>query len=220
MKPPNKIEVILATYLALWLMLITTVTAASPPPNTSRFIDVPENQWFAEAVNKMAELGFINGRALEGNVFEFLPASPITRREFMAIIARMSGDEIEKNVQSTGFPDVPPNAWYAGYIAWGRARGIVQGYDDGGFHPANFITREEVAVVISRYAAYQSIELPIKNTADFHDESTIQPWSHPAVKQMQSAGIVQGSDEGKFHPQMPTRRSEAVQMLYNLWQLT
>ena len=50
------------------------------------------------------------------------------------------------------FSDVAPDAWYSEAVAWAAERGIVSGYGNGLFGPGDNITREQLAVMLWRYA--------------------------------------------------------------------
>ena len=111
-------------------------------PITVNFVDVPEDAWYAQAVNTLASLGIINGKAA-GN---FDPNAPITRAQFVAIISRFakaSGD-------SVNFTDVTSDAWYYNYLCTAVNYGWINGKADGSFAPNANITRAEVATIVNR----------------------------------------------------------------------
>lgn len=48
------------------------------------------------------------------------------------------------------FPDVDNGAWYADAVKWAAHNGIIKGYTDGTFRPAETVNRAEVAVMLKR----------------------------------------------------------------------
>lgn len=72
----------------------------------------------------------------------------ITCAEFAAIIVRALG--VTGNGTKSVFPDVNPGDWYAGVVTTAQEYGIVAGREDGTFHPAETITREEAMIMIAR----------------------------------------------------------------------
>ena len=111
-------------------------------PITVNFVDVPEDAWYAQAVNTLASLGIINGKAAG----KFDPNAPITRAQFVAIISRFakaSGD-------SVNFTDVTSDAWYYNYLCTAVNYGWINGKADGSFAPNANITRAEVATIVNR----------------------------------------------------------------------
>ncbi len=51
---------------------------------------------------------------------------------------------------------MPADAWYASYVGFAQANGIVGGYDDGGFGPGNNMTRAQVAKVVIKLLEYKA----------------------------------------------------------------
>ena len=109
---------------------------------TVNFTDVPADAWYAQAVNTLASLGIITGKA-DGR---FDPNAPITRAQFVAIISRFA----KASGGSVNFTDVTSNAWYYNYLCTAVNYGWINGKADGSFAPNANITRAEVAVIVCR----------------------------------------------------------------------
>ncbi|OME97839.1 hypothetical protein BK127_40160 [Paenibacillus sp. FSL H7-0331] len=112
--------------------------------NTSgvHFADVPENAWYAKAVNTLASLGIINGYE-DGS---FAPNKAITRAEFTIIAVSFSN----KAVGNKTFTDVLKTHWAYSSIATSAEYGWVNGYPDGTFESDKTITRAESATIVNR----------------------------------------------------------------------
>ena len=109
---------------------------------TVNFTDVPADAWYAQAVNTLASLGIITGKA-DGR---FDPNAPITRAQFVAIISRFA----KASGGNVNFTDVTSNAWYYNYLCTAVNYGWINGKADGSFAPNANITRAEVAVIVCR----------------------------------------------------------------------
>jgi|LSQX01.1.fsa_nt_gb hypothetical protein len=91
---------------------------------------------------------------------EFSPDAGMTRGMFVTVLGRLSGDNISSPAVSN-FTDVLTDAWYASYVEWAAAAGIVNGYGNGLFGPEDEITKEQIALIINRFAKYTGLELNI-----------------------------------------------------------
>ena len=88
--------------------------------DSSKYTDVAADSWYAEYVDYLSEKGIINGRTES----LFAPEAPVTRAEFVKLIAGIDGADVTKYSTST-FDDVKADAWYAPYVAWGAEAGII-----------------------------------------------------------------------------------------------
>lgn len=112
--------------------------------NTSgiHFADVPDNAWYAKAVNTLANLGIIKGYK-DGT---YAPDKAITRAEFTIIAVSFSN----KAAGNKSFTDVSNTHWAYSSIATSAEYGWVNGYPDGTFKPDKTITRAESATIVNR----------------------------------------------------------------------
>ena len=128
-------------------------------PVTVGFADVPEDEWYAEAVNTLASLGILEG--VGENRFE--PQRAITRAEFTAIAMRFTnGVPGGENI----FPDVSPDEWYYDYVVGAIQYGWIDGYPSGYFGPEDTITRAEVTTIVNRMLARSADEGYVDSHAD------------------------------------------------------
>lgn len=175
--------------------------------NIITFTDINDH-WAKSYIEFMASNKYIKGK---GNKI-FDPDGKITRAEFTAILARMSGDEL-KSVE-TKFYDVNPDDWFASYIIWAVNKGITKGVSNTKFAPSDNITREQMAVMIRRYADSFDIKLDMtQGPVTFKDEDTISDYALASVKKMQRFGLIQGRPGNIFDPKGNATRAEACKML-------
>lgn len=112
-------------------------------PITVQLEDVPENAWYAQAVNTLASMGMING--VGGDRYE--PERAITRAEFSAIATRFGK---KTTAAKTTFVDVPESHWAYQYINVVASYGWVSGYGGNLFGPDDLITRAQAATMTNR----------------------------------------------------------------------
>lgn len=101
--------------------------------------------WAAGYIQAAVNLGILNGYD-DGT---FKPSQPVTRQELakIAMLAFKYG-ESEKELTFNDNAKIPE--WSAKYIAAAVENGIINGYEDGSFLPANNVTRAEACAIISR----------------------------------------------------------------------
>ena len=191
-----------------------TKTESIPAPGISiRFIDVPDDAWFASYVYDLVGQGVLNG--MSETTFE--PNGLITRAQFAKILAAASGDDLTIYAGKTSFDDVSISAWYASYVQWAYEKGVVSGMGNNQFAPDANVTREQMAAMISRYAKYKGVRLsPINAKLTFNDDASISGWAKDNVYAMQQAGIINGYADGNgyiFKPQGNATRAEASKMI-------
>lgn len=167
------------------------------------FSDVDSSAWYAQYVMNLYAKGLINGKA-EG-VFD--PLGKLTRAEFIKILALASGDVLTD--KATNFSDVSESDWFAPYVAWGVKNGIINGVSDGRFAPNEFVSRQDMAVMIDRFAAKKGIILgQTTEKVNFADQNAIADYAAAAVENLQRAGLMSGREDGNFDPRGLTTRAE------------
>ena len=136
--------------IILTLILLFSFTAQAG--SYAHFPDVPDEAPFADEVNTLAELGLLKGDE-KGN---FNPENTITRAEFATMMCRFFGVEDEAlKIRKSSFNDVPSNHWACGYITKAVELGILNGYGNGKFGPADTLTYEQAVTVLIRSIDYE-----------------------------------------------------------------
>lgn len=174
------------------------------------FHDVPAGYWAVDAIAHSYARGYFKGEG-EGR---FAPERAITRGEFVSILGRMAGASASNT--ATAFGDVPSGAYYAGYVAWAQSKGIVAGVSQGRFEPNRSITREEMAVMLTKFLASQNKSYAATGYANFSDGSSIAGWAKDSVDKMTRQGILSGMGNGDFAPKANFSRAQAAQVLYTM----
>lgn len=79
----------------------------------------------------------------------FKPDQPVNRAEALKILMESGRlGPLDELAELKEFPDVPEDAWFRGYVRKAQAYDIVEGYPDGTFRPAQYITRAEAAKIV------------------------------------------------------------------------
>ena len=130
----------------LKLMLLTSDIEVSASDETI-FPDVPTGSEYEAYIETGYNLGIVEG--FPDGLYR--PDQTIIRVEALKIILGAAGITIDYSA-STPFPDVIPGSWYEPYVATAYNLGIISGYLDGTFGPANIMLRGEMAkIVVNTY---------------------------------------------------------------------
>ena len=172
------------------------------------FDDVSTNDWFYDYVAALSAKGIVGG--MGNNTFK--PNANITRAQFVKMLACMAGVNV-MTYGSSGFNDVDDTQWYAPYISWAKTMGIAGG-SGGNFKPNANITRQDMAVMLKRYADAMYISLSAGGNLSFADSDKIASYAIEAVSSMQAAGVIGGKGGNLFDPIANATRGEACKMLY------
>lgn len=178
--------------------------------NKVEFKDV--TGWSEDYIAFLSARGIINGKG-DGR---FAPKDNITRGEFVKIMAMIADVDVSA-YKGSSFKDVDANKWYAPYIEWAYKNGLVNGIGGGMFAPDRNILREEMAVLLSRFAEKIEFTLPqLHEEMKFKDSSEIAEYARASVKLIQKAGIISGRPDGKFAPKDNASREEAAKVFTEL----
>lgn len=177
--------------------------------NPSHFVDIKKNDWYEESVDYVTEKGLMNG---VGNDL-FSPNSSMTRAMVVTVLYRMSGSDF---TGKANFSDVGENEYYAVPVAWASENGIVTGYPDGTFAPNAEVTREQLVVILYRYANYLDKDTGKENHSNlesFSDYLDISDYSKDALSWGLDEGIISGTSKTTLSPKGNASRAQVATML-------
>ena len=196
-----------ALYRGVMEDIYNTYTTA-PSGGSFPFTDVAESRWSYPYIREMYEAGVIDG--MTPTTFE--PAGNVTRAQFVKMLALLQSADVSAYA-SGPFTDVPGDAWYARYVNWAAANAIVNGTSETTFDPNAAISRQDMAVMLYRYAQQYGIALPEQTAAPFTDEGSIAAYALPAVQALHRAGVINGMPDGSFRPYDTATREQACAVL-------
>lgn len=194
--------------------LFFEVEGPTKEPDRLPFIDVMETDWFYTAVKALYDGKVMLGPAPN----TFAPYEYIARAQFALILYRM--EEEPKFTTEKNFSDITGDEWYGKAVLWAAENGIVTGYENGSYGPADYITREQMGVMLYRYAKYKGYDL--SGTADystFKDTDDMQVFAKDGMNWAVGNDIIKGKDlDGDLtaetlQPQGSTSRAEGAVMI-------
>ena len=172
------------------------------------FTDVPESLWYYDSVYYVYAYGLMNGTATT----LFSPGDPTTRGMLVTILYRMEGSP-----QGSGwgpFTDVNLNQYYAQPIAWAAWNGIVNGISETTFGPDTPVTRQQMAAILYRYAAWKGWDVSQQgNLFQFVDWQEVQTYARTPMAWAVASGLIQGKEDQRLDPGGPATRAEVATIL-------
>ena len=123
--------------------------------------------------------------------------------------------ENEPNVWGGGsYTDVPEGMYYSSAVAWADGNGIVTGYADAAFAPGRDITREEMAVVLYRYARYKGLDVTAStDLGRYTDADSISAYAQEAMAWTTDYGLVTADTTGALTPRGYATRAQVAAIL-------
>ena len=191
-------------------MTVKVVKEIEPEPVELPYEDVKESDWHYNAVY----YNYLEKTMTGLNETTFGPNQNLARAQFAIILYRMNG-EPEVEYKAT-FPDVEDNVWYTDAILWAADTKVVTGYTDSGkFGPSDKINREQMAVMMYRYADYKGYDTGNKTDFDkFSDADSVNAFAEEAMKWAVGNGIISGKNNGTIlDPQGNATRAECATII-------
>ena len=175
------------------------------------FADVSAGDYYYDAVLWAVKLGITTGT----DDAHFSPNADCARGQLVTFLWRAAGKP--KAEQAALFSDVGTDAYYAEAVRWAAALGIVTGYDDGRFGAGDPITRQQMAVMLYRFAKALGMETAQSGAGaqGFDDFEQVSAYAEEAITWAVNAAILRGADN-RLMPQAPCTRAQMVTMLNRL----
>ncbi len=171
---------------------------------TKGFSDLTDNAWYHEAVEYVLSEGIMGGY---GNG-KFGPDENLSRAQLAQILYNREGRP--ESAGTSVFTDVVSGKWYTNAIIWANQKGVVGGYGNGLFGPDDPITREQLAVMLWRYAGNP----PAANKElHFDDAGEAGSFALEALQWSVENGIITGYGDRRINPKGLATRAQAAQML-------
>lgn len=183
----------------------------------TRLADVTEGQWFTPYIAYCLDTELMKGQGdkdAAGREY-FRPENSMTRAELVTVLYNMEG---QPPVQFEAiFDDVTSEKWFAAQVTWASQNGLVFGTADKIFEPDTPISRQDLAMILYRYAVdYKGIEMNVENVdallGAFSDADRVGNYAKVAMAAMNQAGVITG-DGDRLKPQENATRAEVASML-------
>lgn len=197
--------------LTATLLLVVFVFAFSGSVLANEFTDT-ENHWAKHSIDYVTDQEYFFGTT--STVFS--PDMSMTRAMFVTVISRMSGEDMSR-YSRTVFTDVKRSDYYYTAVNWAYKNGIVAGMGDGKFSPEEFVTREQICLILMNYLDYLGRDSEIRNDmAKYSDNAAISGWAYDSVYKMQEYGFLIGDSQNMFRPAACASRAECASVFSRL----
>ena len=161
------------------------------------FKDVPQNSWFASAVQYVTSNSLMNGTSTTA----FSPNATMSRGMLMTVLARYAGESTEGGT-----------VWYEKGMNWAKNKGISDGSA-----PNRNITREQLAAMLYRYAGEPD---GAADLSAYADAGSVSAYAEKAVQWCVKNGILTGKTSSTLAPKATATRAECAAMLQRFASLT
>lgn len=154
------------------------------------FKDVPQNSWFAGAVQYVTSNSLMNGTSTTA----FSPNANMSRGMLMTVLARYAGESTEGGT-----------VWYEKGMNWAKSKGVSDGSA-----PNRNITREQLAAMLYRYAGEPD---GAADLSAYTDAGSVSAYAEKAVQWCVKNGILTGKTSSTLAPKATATRAECAAML-------
>ncbi len=189
----------------LFFLLLPVQAAAAT------FTDVPATHPDYIAIEALAKAGIFKG--YEDGTFK--PDKEVNRAEALKIVSISGGVSPAPGLYSTGFPDVPLDAWYAGYVMKGLLGGIVSGNPDGTFAGDRGVnTSEFLKMTLLTFDTDLSRHNNLSSAVSADVPTGM--WYTPYLSYAKAIGLIFPDLEYRLYPGKPLTRVECARVLYKM----
>jgi hypothetical protein len=120
-----------------------------------------------------------------------------------------------------GFADVPAGKWFTDAVAWASANGIVGGYGESVFGADDAVTREQIAVLLYRYAKLMGMDVSAAaDLSAYADADAISEWAREAMAWANATGLITGRGADTLAPADTATRAEVAAVLHRFAEAT
>ena len=180
----------------------------------SQFSDLDPDQWYYEGVDYVLNNQLFNGTSET----LFTPDGYMTRAMMVTVLYRLAGSPATD--ATNPFADVEAGQWYTDAITWAVANGVVMGYSSTTFGPDDYITREQMAIILYNYAKVKGYDVSasadLSAFADLqalNDAGSISTLSLSALKWAVGEQLITGINSTTLDPQGNATRAQVAVIL-------
>ncbi len=184
------------------------------------FYDVPEkdawqnDNWQYKYAKYAVENSIMagTGRGPGGSVV-FSPDMVLSRAQFAQVLYNLEGATSKES--GSRFSDVKDGEWYTYAVNWAAENRLVEGYNNGKYGTDDPITREQLAMILYKYADMRGFDTTGRaDITKFADYEKTSGWAVEAIRWANHCGIINGKganlDPGGF-----ATRAECAAMIKN-----
>ena len=178
-----------------------------PTGATIAFTDVAETKWYKKPIDDLVSRGVLMGSTRT----TFLPKKGMARGALIECLYNLSG----RPVYGTGTNPFRDSGgfYFEDSAAWGRALGIVYGTAPTRFNGRDAITREQMIVMLYRYANVIGLTDGSTDLNGFKDSARVSPYAREAMSWAVANHLIYGRTDGRLDPLTLANRYEAAGLL-------
>lgn len=135
-------------------------------------------------------------------------AGPLTRSALVSLMHEAQGKPVVNYLMD--YSDVDPSAPYGEAMRWASSEGIISGYGDGSAGPGDGVDREQMAVMVWRWAGSPML-MDYPGLANYSDAGDISLFAQPALAWAHQKGLLPA--EGRLGPKDAVSLAEAEAMI-------
>ncbi|MCI8539361.1 MAG: hypothetical protein HFF18_12000 [Oscillospiraceae bacterium] len=171
------------------------------------FADVKSTDWYRDAVAYVHSKGMMNGTTET----DFAPQTSLSRGMIVTILHRLENTPV---AEAVAFVDVPADKYYAEAVAWAHQNGVVTGVSATHFLPEQDASREQLAVILYRYAQLKGYDTTARaNLSGFTDAPSVSGYAVEAMQWAVAVGLIKGKTETTLVPSGSATRAEVAAIL-------
>ena len=176
----KKLRLIIGIAFVMTLCCLLAVSASAKWWDDNPFTDVKSTSWYYDAVRICNENGLFEGMTET----TFATSTGMTRSMFVTVLAAADEDYDASQYTKSSFSDIRAGSWYLAPAEWANSIGVANGVGEGVFGPKNNITRQELAVMLYKYAQYKGKDVTLDGSVDmkaYPDNSSASSWATTAA---------------------------------------
>ena len=190
----------------------TSLFSMTDASSFSGYKDVGSGAWFRASVLSCIKKGIMSGVSAD----TFAPDTAMDRAMLVTAVYRLAGKPTIYFIRQPDMPfsDTESGKWYSDAMIWASLMGITGGVGNGGFAPEAPASREQIAVMLYRYAQYAELDTAQKGTAihEYSDCGDISDYAEAAMDWAVNAGVISGRGN-LLAPGKKATRAEAAVMI-------
>lgn len=194
----SRLALIFSVIVAILLTCVLHLNVSA----ASRFSDVSGSSWYADAVNWAVDNGVTSGTSST----TFSPDQPCTRAQIIAFLYRYKDSPEVSGTMP--FHDVTAH-WMQKPVLWASQNDITSGTNPTTFGPNITCTRAQVVTFLYRMQGSDE-----KASGQLFSDVPESNYAYDAVSWAKEHNITSGTGDGKFDPNAPCTRSQAITFLY------
>jgi hypothetical protein len=173
-----------------------------------KFKDVDPALWYAGGIEFVLSRGLFKGVTDE----TFEPDTAMTRAMLVTVLHRLAGNPGASVTEL--FADVEEGSWFDEAVRWASGKGVVKGYGDSTFGPGISLTREQLAVILFRYAGESGYDTSARaDLTVYSDAAKVSSWAEEAMRWAVAEGLITGTAGDTLDAGGPAGRAQVATIL-------